>query len=149
MPAVWHVRNFCGFGGSQFFLVTETPVWWRFHAPTHWGSPMNLGILKTVLSNTWELTKYTDPLSVTGRKCPICMNGLFWARNQRCCLTSLSWDRCYCSCGTEERAESERRRVMFPVPCNQGLSQASTPEPRLIPITWPRGSLLRFLLGFM
>lgn len=35
---------------------------------------MNLGILKTVLSNTWELTKYTDPLSVTGRKCPICMN---------------------------------------------------------------------------
>lgn len=125
MPAVWHVLNFCGFGGSQFFLVTETPEWWRFHALTHWGSPMNSGILKAVLSNTWELIKYTDLLNVTGRECLICMNGLFWARNQRCCLISLSWHRCYCSCGIEERTESGDAGWCSQCPAIRGLSQAS------------------------
>lgn len=39
---------------------------------------MNLGILKAVLPDTWEITKYTDLLKcsvvkLTGRECLICM----------------------------------------------------------------------------
>lgn len=121
-------RSICGFG-PRFFQVTKKPVWWRFHAPTHWGSMVNLGILKAVLSDRWELTKYTDLLKcITGRECLICMNSVLWARNQDAYPISLSWHSCYCPCGTEERAESREGEWCSQCPATRALSQVSDPR---------------------
>lgn len=128
---VWDARNICGFGRPQFFLVTEKPVWWRFHAPTHWGSPVNLGILKAVLPDTWEITKYTDLLKcsvVNGKRMPDLHESLFWAKNQDACPMSLSWHSCYCSCGIEERAERGEAGWCPQCPAIRGLPQVSDPR---------------------